>query len=37
MFRVIEADTETAQSREGFDFTALNIRVTDAADLASRV
>jgi hypothetical protein len=37
VFRVIETSAEAAQWWKGFDFAALNIRVTDAADLAGRV
>lgn len=37
MFCVIESSAETAQRWKGFDFPALNIGVTDRADLARRV
>ena len=34
VFRVIESSAEAAQWWKGFDLAALNIRVTDSADLA---
>jgi hypothetical protein len=37
VFRMIEPDVESAQRWKSFNLSALNIRVTDRADLACRI